>query len=140
MAANSTQPHAASVDSYLASIDNERRRLDGLELLEMMRHATGATPTMWGRSIIGFGIHHYRYESGREGDTAAVGFSARKQALVIYGIADQVDETSGSGHELPGAEFGKGCVYIKKLADIDAELLGTMIADAYGSRNTAAGT
>ena len=74
----------ASVDEFMAAVDNKRRREDGLVLLEMMRDVSGLEPEMWGPSIIGFGSYHYRYESGREGDMPLIGFSPRKQSLSLY--------------------------------------------------------
>ena len=87
MAENKTQKTGVSVDDFLASVENKRRREDGLTLLDMMREITGLEPDMWGHSIVGFGDYHYKYESGREGDMFLTGFSPRKQSLSLYIMA-----------------------------------------------------
>lgn len=132
--ANLTQPTASDVETFLASVPNERRRTDGLALAQMMARITGAPAKMWGPTMVGFGDHHYRYASGREGDTFVVGFSPRAPALTIYGIYSEYD-----GTPLP-AEFGphatgKSCVYVKDLTLIDESVLATLIAEAWAKRD-----
>ena len=83
---NKTQPTDASVSQYLDSIEDEARRKDAKRLAKIATEVTGEKPVMWGTGIVGFGTVHYVYASGREGDTAAVGFAARKNALAIYGL------------------------------------------------------
>ena len=99
-----------------------------------MKEATGAEPKMWGTSIVGFGSHHYVYESGREGDTMAVGFAARKQALAVYGLHTEDNtsllEKSGLTND------SKGCVYIKTLDKLDLSLIKQIVANAYSQRNS----
>jgi hypothetical protein len=85
MAENKTKPTDASVPEYLAQIEDELRRKDCETLVEIMTKATAQKPTMWGPAIVGFGIHKYKYESGREGETCLVGFSSRKGDISIYG-------------------------------------------------------
>lgn len=130
MADNKTKPTSNSVEDFIASIDNPVRKSDASQLSKIMHGATGATPTMWGPSIIGFGSYHYTYESGREGDSPKVAFSPRKQALVIYGL---LNDTSGRGliDNLGLFTQGKGCVYIKRLSDINIDTLTVMIKNAY---------
>jgi len=128
-AANKTQPTKISVKAFVDAIADDQRRADATTLIKMMKRATGKAPAMWGPSIIGFDSYHYVYESGREGDMPIVGFSPRKPATVIYGLAS-----------FPGAEAmraklgphttGKGCLYVKKIADIDEGVLEKMVVMA----------
>jgi len=127
MAANKTQSTKASVTAFLDAIPDQAKRADAKSLLKLMKAATGEKPAMWGPSIIGFGSYHYKYDSGREGDMPLVGFSPRKAATVLYGT-----------HGCPQAETllaklgkhttGKGCLYIKKLADVNPDVLEELIA------------
>ena len=129
MAENKTKPTKVSVAGFLAAIPDAARRADAEVLVRMMRKATGKPPKMWGPSIIGFGSYHYIYDSGREGDMPVVGFSPRKPAHVLYVRA-------GSGHldtllpKLGKHTTGKGCLYIKKLADVDLKVLEQLIEKA----------
>src|SRR4029077_6190800 len=84
MAQNKTKPTTVSVAAFIATIDDETRRSDAKVLVRLMRTASGEKPKMWGPSIIGFGSHHYQYESGREGDMPVIAFSPRKSAIVLY--------------------------------------------------------
>ncbi|MEP7005685.1 MAG: DUF1801 domain-containing protein [Sphingomonas bacterium] len=130
MAGNKTQATDASVETFLAKVEPEQRQADGRLVAEMMARITGEPATMWGPSIIGFGTHHYRYESGREGDICRIGFSPRKAQLVFYVGA-------GSGRldsllaKLGKHSIGKGCLYIKKLSDVDQAVLEALIANAW---------
>ena len=101
-----------------------------------MTKATGATPMIWGTSIVGFGTHVYRYETGRTGVTVAVGFSPRKQALVLYGLLCGTEWVAQLGSLGPHT-LGKGCVYITSLATIDRTTLSEMVTTAYTMLNTA---
>ncbi|MGF4044238.1 DUF1801 domain-containing protein [Paenarthrobacter nitroguajacolicus] len=130
MAENKTQPTDVSVEEFLAAVENPKRREDGFELLEMMRDITGKEAVMWGPSIVGFGSYHYKYDSGREGDAAAVGFSPRKASLVLYGLTEGPD----ADRLLP--ELGKhkasaACLYVNKLDDVDRDTLAEMIRAGY---------
>lgn len=133
MATNKTTPQAVSAEVFLHAVVNDQRRADGLALCELMRAATGADPVMWGPSIVGFGTHRYEYESGRTGETAAVGFSPRSQALVCYGL-DISDEATVAS--LGKVTTGKGCLYIPRLAAIDQPLLSSLIQHAFTTRAT----
>ena len=84
MAELKTQPNDGSVEAFLESVDNPRRREDSFTVLDLMKCVTGEDPVMWGPAIIGFGTYHYKYESGREGDWFVAGFSPRKQSLTLY--------------------------------------------------------
>lgn len=134
-AQNKTQPEPAlSVADFLAAVENDKRREDALQINELFRSATGEEPVMWGSSIVGFGNHHYVYKTGREGDTPAVGFSPRKNALVIYGLQNYGDRTEEI-EALGPVTFGKGCVYVKDLSKLDAAGLKELAADVYGKRS-----
>jgi hypothetical protein len=126
MAENKTKPNKLSVTAFMSAITDPSRRADAKALVKLLQNATGEKPKMWGPSIIGFGSCHYKYESGREGDMPIVGFSPRKAATVLYGVA-------GSRELLPKLgkhTTGKGCLYIKKLADMDQQVLETMVVKA----------
>ena len=124
MAENKTKATQFSVAEFIAKVADPTRQADAKALVKLMQSATGEKPKMWGPSIIGFGSYHYKYESGREGDMPLIGFSPRKPALVLYGM----DGFSGS--ETLRAKLGtegKGCLYIKKLAEVDKAALETLI-------------
>ncbi len=127
MAENKTVKTGASVDEFMAAVENKRRREDGLILLELMRDVSGLEPEMWGPSIIGFGSYHYRYESGREGDMPLIGFSPRKQSLSLYIMSgfDEYEELLG---RLGKHRTGASCLYINKLADVDIGVLRELVS------------
>ena len=136
MPQNKTVPTNASVADFLAAVPNPRRRADGEALLSMMRDITGIEPQMWGPSIIGFGICHYKYESGREGDMPLTGFSPRSRSLSLYimdGFNDYDDLLSQLGKHRKGAS----CLYINKLADVDLDILRELIARSFNHTKTA---
>jgi len=114
-----------SVEEFLNNIENERKRKDSLAIVELMRQVTGEEPAMWG-SIVGFGNYHYKYESGREGDSPIAGFSPRKQSLTIYVFGD-VDRYEPLLSRLGKFTTGKVCIYINKLDDIDMATLREII-------------
>jgi hypothetical protein len=130
---NKTQPTDASVSQYLDSIEDQARRKDAKRLAKIATEMTGEKPVMWGTGIVGFGNHHYVYASGREGDTAAVGFAARKNALAIYGLKDG-DESNELLERLGPHGSGKGCLYIKDLESVHTGVLKKMIKAAYANR------
>lgn len=123
---NKTVETEASVEDFLASVENEQKRADSREVLEMMSSITGHQPKMWGSSLVGFGTYHYRYASGREGDFFLTGFSPRKQALTVY-IMPGFSDYSKLLDKLGKFKTGKSCLYIKKLDDIDRSLLRELI-------------
>ncbi len=133
MPENKTKPTTVSVAAYISTVEPETRRADAKTLVKIMQAATGEKPKLWGPSIIGFGSYHYVYESGREGDTPVIAFSPRKPACVLYGAlgfpgADALLATLGPH------TTGKGCLYVKKLADIDLKVLESMIAQAVAAK------
>jgi hypothetical protein len=126
MSENKTQPTSASVARFISAIPDESRRKDAELLVKLMQSASGEEPRMWGPSIIGFGSHHYRYESGREGDMPLIGFSPRKAALVLYNALhgkDSADALTRLGMH----STGKGCLNIKKLSDVDIKALESIL-------------
>jgi uncharacterized protein DUF1801 len=131
MARNKTKATKVSPAAFIAKVANEQQRKDSKELIAMMHDITGEPPKMWGPSIIGFGTHHYVYESGREGDICLTGFSPRKPSLVLY-IGEALQDTAIMS-KLGKYTTGKGCLYIKKLDDIDRSVLRTLIEKAVGS-------
>lgn len=132
MAENKTKPTSASVDGFIANIENPRRRADALTALNIYKDVTGLPPVLWGPSIIGFGSLHYAYETGHEGDMPAAAYSPRKAYMTFY-VGDEFE-----GAEELYARLGKhkksvACLYINKLDDVDIEVLREIIARQYRS-------
>ena len=130
MAELKTQPTDASVEDFIASVENKTRRADAEKTLEMFKRITGETPVMWGPAIIGFGVAPYRYPDGREIDWPIVGFSPRKQSMTLYVICSSPKQPALL------AKLGKhttsvSCLYINKLADVDMRVLEAVVNDAY---------
>jgi hypothetical protein len=133
MADNKTKATNVSVAAFIDALTDETKRADSKALVKLMQLATGEKPKMWGPSIIGFGSYHYRHESGREGDTPLAGFSPRKSAIVLYGV------TGCSDSEALLAKLGKhttgvGCLYIKKLADVDLNVLEALVSGTIAAK------
>ena len=126
MAQNKTTATTKSVKGFIEAVPDEQKRADSFQLVEIIEEETGFTPTMWGPTIIGFGSYHYVYDSGHEGDSALVGFSPRKDALVLYLDIDP-ETREEQLKQLGKVKSGKSCVYVKRLADIDLKLLRKMI-------------
>ena len=124
-----------SVPAFLDACADEERRTDAKALAKLMQKVTGKKAAMWGPSIVGFDSYHYKYESGREGDMLVVGFSPRKAANVLYG-AIGFDGDEDLLAKLGKHTTGKGCLYIKKLADVDAKVLETLIKKAIAATKT----
>jgi hypothetical protein len=129
MAENKTKPTTVSVPAFLDACTDEARRADAKALTKLMQKVTGNEPSMWGPSIVGFGSYHYTYESGREGDMPVVGFSPRKAANVLYGAIGFVGAEALLA-KLGKYTTGKGCLYIKKLADVDVKVLEKLLEKA----------
>jgi len=130
MADNKTTPTKVSVASFIDAIADETRRADAKVLVRLMQRATGEKPKMWGPAIIGFGSYHFAYESGREGDVPLAGFSPRKAATVVYGMALGDALLAQLGKHTTG----KGCLYIKKLADVDQKVLEALVVKSVAAR------
>jgi len=129
MADSKTKPTKVSVTAFIDALPDEGKRRDAKALVRLMQSVTGEKPKMWGSSIIGFGTYHFTYESGREGDMPLTGFSPRKPALVLYNCIG-FDGAEELLTKLGKHTTGKGCLYIKKLADVDQEVLKELAAKA----------
>lgn len=127
MAENKTKVTSKSVPDFLNSLEDPLKKEDCLTLTAMMEELSGSKPKMWGDSIIGFGDYHYKYASGREGDWFLVGFSPRKQSLSIY-IMGYLEFYQEILAELGKHKHGKGCLYIKRLEDVDQDVLRDLIS------------
>ena len=127
MSGPKTKPTEVSAESHIAAITNEGQRDDARTLVALMRRVTGQEPTMWGPSIVGFGSYHYKYASGREGDSALAGFAVRGSELVVY-IAEGSEGRDALLTKLGKHKTGKVCVYIRRLPDIDLKVLETLVA------------
>jgi hypothetical protein len=128
MAELKTKKTDNSVEAFINSVPDERKRKDSYTILEMMKKATGAEPKMWGEAIVGFGDLHYKYASGREGDWFLAGFSPRKQNLTLYFMSGYDDELKEIFGRLGKYSSGVGCLYIKKLDDVDLTVLQELIS------------
>jgi hypothetical protein len=126
MAALKTTPNDRSVEAFLDSMDDEKKRQDSYRILELMKQVTGVEAQMWGDSIIGFGSYHYKYSSGHEGDWFLTGFSPRKQAITLYIMAG-FDQYEALMSQIGRYKTGKACLYVKKLEDIDTQTLGELV-------------
>ncbi len=127
---NKTQPTEGDVDAFIAAIADDRRRRDALTVVRLMREVTGQPAVLWGTAIIGCGSRHYRYASGREGDVPAVGFSPRTAQTVLYltgGLSEYEDALSRLGPH----QTGKGCLYLKRVDDVDLMVLWEIIGQSY---------
>lgn len=131
MATTATGPEPASVEAFVREIADERKRSDSRRLIELMGRVTGHRAVMWGAGIIGFGRYHYRYESGHEGDACLVGFSPRRAEFSIY-----MSDLNGPPGEQQRDELlkllgrhrmGKGCLYLKRVDDIDMVVLERLL-------------
>lgn len=134
MAANKTQVTTVSPAAFIAGVDGDERRKDCRELVALMRDVTGHPPKMWGPGIVGFGQYHYRYESGREGDSLLTGFSPRKQELVLY-LGPGLDNKKLMA-KLGKHKAGKGCLYVKTLDDIDRTVLKALVTESVAAMRT----
>jgi hypothetical protein len=134
MAQNKTIQTENSVLDFLNTLEDGIKKKDSLQLLNLFEEVTGFEAKMWGPAIVGFGTYHYKYESGREGDAPIAAFSPRKQAISLYLSSEFKDK------ELLLSQFGKhtkakSCIYIKKLSDINIDILKKMIANSIAEEN-----
>lgn len=127
MAKNKTTETTHSVTHFINTVEDEVKRKDAFELLKIMQEVTGFEPKMWGTSIIGFGNYHYKYASGHEGDAPLAGFSPRKDAISLY-LYSSFENKDKLLSKFGKHKAGKGCIYIKKMADIDFDILKQMIS------------
>lgn len=126
MAENKTKKTASLVEDFINAVDNDQKRTDSWDLIAMMKKATGHEPRMWGTSLIGFDSYHYKYESGREGDSFITGFSPRKSALVVY-IMPGFKPYADLMEQLGTHKTGKSCLYLRNLNVIDRKVLEKLI-------------
>lgn len=126
MAELKTTPNNNSVEAYLESITDEKKRTDSEKIVDIMQDITNESPQMWGDSIVGFGSYHYKYDSGREGEWFLTGFAARKQSLTLYIMAgfERYDELM---EKLGKYKTGKSCLYVKKMEDVQEDVLRSLI-------------
>lgn len=126
-----TKVNDASVEDFINSVENEKRRQDGFVLLEMFTELTGQPAKMWGASIIGFGMYHYKSErSSQEGDWPLSGFSPRKQNLTLY-IMNDFSNYTDLLQKLGKHKVSRGCLYINKLEDVDMDVLKQLVRKSY---------
>ena len=129
MSSNKTVENDKSVEDFINAVDNEQKRKDSWEMIALMREITGGEPRMWGSSLVGFGQYHYKYASGREGDSFITGFSPRKTAFTVY-VMPGFGDYAGQMTKLGPHKTGKSCLYLKSLNAIDREVLEEIIRDS----------
>lgn len=131
MAELKTKRNKGNVDAFLKGVTDEVKRQDSFTILELMKQITGKEPEMWGDSIVGFGSYHYKYASGREADWFLTGFSPRVQNLTLY-IMSGFDEYDQLLSKLGKHSTGKSCLYIKRLEDVNMDVLKDLVKKSVG--------
>jgi len=126
MAENKTKPTDASVEGYIASRANPQQKVDCDALMAILQRVTGESPVMWGPSIVGYGVYRYTYDSGRSGEMPLVGFAIRGRELVVYLTAGSEAQRALLA-ELGPHRMGKSCLYVRRLADLDAGVLERLV-------------
>lgn len=129
MSAAKFKPTGEDVVEFIESIDSKQKQIDSFVLLDLFKEVTGFEPQMWYPNIIGFGTYHYVYDSGREGDTSYLAFSPRKAKFSLYLATDFKDKEKLLA-QLGKHTTGKMCIYVNKLADIDLDVLKTMLENS----------
>ena len=129
MAETKTRPTGASIDAYLASRAGPEQLKDCKTIMAICKRVTRQPPKMWGPSIVGYGSYHYRYESGHSGESCLVGFAVRGKEIVVYIRAESAAQVARLA-KLGKHRMGKSCLYLKRLAEIDLEVLEALIADS----------
>ena len=129
MSAAKFKPTGEDVVEFIESIDSKQKQIDSFVLLDLFKEVTGFEPQMWYPNIIGFGTYHYVYDSGREGDTSYLAFSPRKAKFSLYLATDFKDKEKLLA-QLGKHTTGKMCIYVNKLADIDLNVLKTMLENS----------
>lgn len=125
-----TKKNNADVLDFINAVEDEVQRKDSLKLLHIFTDVTKEQPKMWGSAIIGFGHYHYVYESGREGDWMLAAFSPRKAALTLY-LTTGFEMSQDLLAKLGKYKLGKGCLYVKRLSDVDESALTQLIQHSY---------
>ena len=131
MAKNKTTETNFSVEDYINNITDEKRQKDVRELVRIFEEVSGFPPKMWGEAIIGFGSYHYKYASGHEGDAPLAGLSSRSAQISIYVYQDEENKENLLS-ELGKVKSAKACIYVKKLEDINVEVLKILIKNSIG--------
>jgi hypothetical protein len=134
MPENKTKATALSPATYVAAIADDGRRADCEQLLALMARATGQPALMWGTAIVGFGLHRYPLAGGKQGEICAVGFSSRKSDIVLYGLDPETRDARLMA-TLGKHKLGKGCVYVKHLADVDAQVLQQLVEQGFRGKH-----
>jgi len=134
MAGNKTIENDDSVNDFLLDVENLERRNDAIQSLAFYKEITGLNPKMWGPSIVGFGKYHYVYKSGREGNYFRVGFAPRKASMTYY-IMSKFPELDGLLARLGKHKMTESCLYIKRLSDIDLEVLLSIVKMSFAAMN-----
>lgn len=129
MAELKTKPTGVAVDAFIDKVADPQRREDAKKVRAMMERVSGEPAAMWGPSIVGFGRYHYRYDSGHEGEMARIGFSPRARELVLY-LAVGFPGHQALMDRLGKYKTGKSCLYIKRLADVDEEVLEQLAVES----------
>lgn len=133
MPENKTKPTAASVSAFIGRIADPTQQKDAKTVVKWMEHLSGEKARLWGSAIIGVGSYHYKYESGREGDMPIISFSPRKSATVLYGLMG-FNGAEALLAKLGKHTTGKGCLYIKKLTDVDEQVLKELMAKSLAAK------
>ncbi|MBS1608904.1 MAG: DUF1801 domain-containing protein [Bacteroidetes bacterium] len=128
MAKNKTVETEKSVADFIGNIKDDTKRNDCLALIKIIKKQTKLEPKMWGPGIVGFGSHHYKYESGREGDSPNVAFSPRASSIALY-LSGNFDDREKLLKQFGKHKTDKGCVHIKTLAEVDKDILAKMITN-----------
>jgi hypothetical protein len=136
MAKNKTIENQNSVSDFLTKIPDEKKRKDCSTIIDKITENTGLEPKMWGTSIVGFGIYHYKYESGHEGNAPLAGIASRSNAITLYLTSNFVNREELLS-KLGKHKTGKGCIYIQKLEDIDINILTKMVKNSIEQRKKA---
>ena len=134
MAKNKTTENDLNVSDYVSKITDTTKQSDFQKVIELMQKVSGFEPKMWGTAIVGFGSYHYVYESGREGDAPIIGCSARVNAITLY-LGTNFENKEELLNQLGKDKSSKGCLYLKKLKDINSKVLETMIKNSIEYRN-----
>ena len=127
MASHNTLPREESAEAFIARVSSEARREDAQRLCRLLMEWTGEPPVMWGASIVGFGCFRFHYDSGHEGTAALVGFSPRKANLVLYLVGGVQDRYPKLLQRLGPHKVGKGCLYLRRLEDVDHDVLRALV-------------
>jgi len=134
MAENKTKPTRASVIRFINAVKDEQTRRDCKRLIEIMKAVSGEDPAMWGPAIVGFGQYHYKYASGREGDSLRIGFSPRKTNISVYMVTG-LSLAKEALQKLGKFKTGGGCLYIKRLSDVDETQLAKILETSFHSQD-----